>query len=113
LLTAGFLSTLTVSCGGAHPTSPDPNAPRPPVDQSGFVQHTEGTVVHVPMGALTKWRRSVSLESLLHGTKRSPGERSWLMTPVISWVVQNDFAEFTRSTLQRMKEAAEQDYRRT
>ncbi len=185
---------LMVSCGGAHPNSPDPNAPRPPVDQRGFVRHTETTVVHVPMDALTKWRRSVSLESILHGTKRIPGvdhtvmirgvwdetgarrrvflkdgnttieevlvnqrpglfqyevwgftnrarfltdyavgefqyravqsgtevqwtysfhKRSWLMTPVVSWVVQNDFAEFMRSTLQTMKESAERDYRRT
>lgn len=194
LLMAGFLSTLMVSCGGAHPSSPDPKAARPLVDQSGFVRHTETIVVHVPMDALTKWRRSVSLESILHGTKRIPGvdhtvmihgvwdetgarrrvflkggnttteevlvnqrpalfryevwgfanwarfltdyavgefqfhevpggtevrwtysfhKRSWLMTPVVSWVVQNDFAEFMRSALQTMKEAAEGDYRKT
>ena len=179
---------LMVSCGGAHPRSPDPNAARPPVDQAGFVQHTETTVVNVPMDALTKWRRSVSLESILHGTKRIPGvdhtvmihgvwdeagarrwvflkdgnttteevlvnqrpalfryevwgftnwarfltdyavgefqfrevpggtevqwsysfhKRSWLMTPVVSWVVQNDFAAFMRSAVQTMKESAE------
>ena len=193
LLTAAFLTTLTVSCGGADPSSPDPNTPRPPVDQTGFVRHTETIVVNVPMDALNEWRRAVSLENLLQGTKRIPGvdhtvmihgvwdetgarrrvflkdgnttteevlvnqrpvlfryevwgftnwarlltdyavgfqfheasggtevqwtysfhRRSWLMTPMVSWVVQNDFAEFMRSTLQRMKEAAEQDYRKT
>jgi Polyketide cyclase / dehydrase and lipid transport len=194
LLMAGFLSTLMISCGGAHPSAPDPNARRPPVDQNGFVRHTETIVVRVPMEALTKWRQSVSLESILHGTKRIPGvdhtvmihgvwdetgarrrvfltdgnttteevlvnqrpalfryevwgftnwarflidyavgefqfhevpggtqvqwtysfhKRSWLMTPMVSWVVQNDFAEFMRSALQTMQEAAEQDCRRT
>lgn len=195
LLMGAFLSMLMVSCGGAHPNSPDPNAPRPPVDQRGFVRHTETTVVHVPMDALTKWRQSVSLESILHGTKGIPGvdhtvmihgvwdetgarrrvflkdgnttteevlvnqrpalfryevwgftnwarfvtdyavgefqyrevpggtevqwttysfhKRSWLMTPLFLWVVQNDFAEFMRSALQTMKAAAERDCRKT
>ena len=188
LFIGALVLMLMVSCGGAHPNSSDPNAPRPPLDQSGFVQHTETTVVHVPMDALTKWRQSVSLESILHGTKRIPGvdhtvmiqgvwpetgarrrvflkdgnttteevlvnrrpglfryevwgftnwaryltdygvgefqfrevpggtevqwtysfhKRSWLMTPVVSWVVQNDFAQFMRSALQTMKESAE------
>jgi hypothetical protein len=191
---ASFLSTLMVSCGGAEPSSPDPNAARPPVNQGGFVRHTETIVVRVPMDALIKWRRSVSLESILHGTKRIPGvdhtvmihgvwdetgarrrvflkdgnttteevlvnqrpalfryevwgftsrarfltdyavgefqfhevpggtevqwtysfhKRSWLMAPVVSWVVQNDFAEFMRSALQTFKAAAEQHYRET
>jgi hypothetical protein len=31
------------------------------------------------------------------------------MTPVVSWVVQNDFAEFMRSALQTLKAAAEEE----
>ena len=72
-LTTTLLSALTVSCGAAHPGSPDPNPPRPPVGQRGFVRHTETIVVQVPIDALNKWRRSVSLESILRGTKRIPG----------------------------------------
>lgn len=191
LLITSVVSTLTLSCGAAHPGSADPNGPRPPVDESGFVRHTESTMVQVPIDVLTKWRRSVSLERILHGTKRIPGvdhtvmihgvwdeagarrrvflkdgnttteevlvnqrpalfryevwgftnwarfltdyavgefqfreapggtevkwtysfhERSWLTAPLVSWVVQNEFADFMRSGLKTMKDAAERAY---
>jgi hypothetical protein len=194
LVTAGLLSMLAMSCGAAPKEASDPNGPRPPLDQSGFVRHTETITVQMPIQALDKWRRSRPLETILHGTKRIPGvdhtevirgtwgeagarrrvilkdgnqtteeiledkrpslfryevwgftnwarfltdyavgefqfqevpggtevhwtysfhQKSILVSPLVAWVVQNDFAEFMRSTLQTMKQEAERQYRKT
>jgi hypothetical protein len=56
----------------------DSNATRPPVDQGGFVNHTEEVTVQVPMPFLHAWRRASSgrLENTLRGTNKIAGVAS-------------------------------------
>ena len=71
-----FLSIPVVGCaGGPMPPPLDARSPRPPLDQDGFVSHTEEITVHVPMEFLHEWRHGSSghLENTLRGTNKIAG----------------------------------------
>ena len=70
-----FLSIPVVGCVG-RPTPPlDARSPRPPLDQGGFVSHTEEITVRVPMDFLHEWRHASSgdIENTLRGTNKIAG----------------------------------------
>lgn len=67
------LSTLTLAWAAAPKRPPDSNAVRPPVDQGGFVSHTEEVTIQVPLQFLHEWRKGKSLETQLRGTNRLAG----------------------------------------
>lgn len=67
------LSALTLAWAAGPKRPPDSNAARPPVDQGGFVSHTEEVTIQVPPQFLQEWRQGKSLETQLRGSSRIAG----------------------------------------
>ncbi len=99
LLLTSFVVAVVVVSLATSGRAPDAKQTRPPIDESGFVSHTETITVDVPMQFLYEWRGASSghLENTLRGTDNIAGvsrtemiQGTWPMVGARRRVIRKD-----------------------